>query len=697
MIRLRKILLCDYVYVILLVLTSIYVLININREKSSLYKNDEKTFKGYIEKIKIDGNQLTINLKAKEVIIVNYYFSTKKEKASFSLKLGDYIKVEGILQEPASATIPNLFDYKKYLNNKNIFYLLQAEKIKLVKHNKNILLKIKQFLIDISNKESLSAKYINALVLGNKDQINQEVTESYQINGVSHLFAISGLHVSFLSLILLFLLKRVKELKRYIIVSIFLLFYAFITDFSASIMRAVVFFIGLKINNILYFHIKPINILILTLNILLFLNPFFIFDVGFQFSFMICFFLLYFQKELSTKKGIKIFFWVSVVSFFSSIPICYQNFFQINLLSPMINIIFVPYLSFFVYPLCLLTLFVPFLSFLLNILIMILETLSLMFSSVSLNLILPKTNIIFTLVYYFFIYKTIKNLFQKKYLYLFILSIILLFHHNIGCFDSDFKIYFIDVGQGDAILIKLPNQKETILIDTGGRLNYQKDWQIKNKTFSLAKSSLIPFFKSIGIKKVDYLILTHGDDDHMGEAVNLVENFKVEKVILNCGDFNDLENNLIDVLKRKNIDYNLCLNKLEIDNYKFKFLNTKKYNNENDNSIIIYADISNNKLLLMGDAGVEVEKNILKKYNLRDIEILKIGHHGSNTSNSEMFIKTIKPRNSIISVGKNNKFGHPKDNVINMLKDSKVYRTDLDGSIEIKIEKNQYMIKTCRP
>ena len=697
MIRLRKILLCDYLYLILLGLTFGYVLISINIEKKSLYQNNEKIFKGYIEKIKIDGNQLTINLKAKEEIIINYYFLTPKEKESFSLKLGDYIKVEGTLQEPSSSRIPNLFDYKKYLMNNNIFYLLKVDKIKLLRKNTNQLLKLKQFLIDVNNTNSLSSAYINALVLGNKKLITQEVTESYQINGVSHLFAISGLHVSFLSLILLFLLKNISEIKRYFIVSVFLLFYAFITDFSASIMRAVIFFIGLKINQIFYFYIKPINILILTLSFLLIINSFYIFDVGFQFSFIICFFLLKFQKQLTNKKGIKLFFWVSIVSFLASLPICYQNFFQINLLAPLLNVVFVPFLSFIIYPLCLLTLFLPFLSIILNILLSILETLSLMFSSLSFNLILSKTNIIIVFVYYFIIYKTIKTLFQRKYLWLIILSFVLIIHHNISYFDSSLKIYFIDVGQGDSILIKLPNQKGNVLIDTGGKLNYQEDWQRKNKSFSLAKNNLIPFFKSLGITKIDSLIITHGDADHIGESIDLVNNFKVENVVFNCGEYNDLEKNLIKVLKKNKINYYSCIKELNIDKYKLQFLNTKEYQNENDNSNVIYFNYNKYKFLFMGDAGLEREKDILEKYNLKDIDFLKVGHHGSNTSSNKLFIDRINPKYSLISVGKNNRYGHPKDEVLNTLKNSKIYRTDLDGSIEIRLNKRGYKIRTCPP
>ena len=99
----------------------------------------------------------------------------------------------------------------------------------------------------------------------------------------------------------------------------------------------------------------------------------------------------------------------------------------------------------------------------------------------------------------------------------------------------------------------------------------------------------------------------------------------------------------------------------------------------------------------MGDASVEREKDILEKYNLSNIDFLKVGHHGSNTSSSEEFINSINPKYSLISVGKNNRYGHPKDEVLEILKDSHIYRTDLDGSIEIKLNKNEYKIRTCKP
>jgi len=181
----------------------------------------------------------------------------------------------------------------------------------------------------------------------------------------------------------------------------------------------------------------------------------------------------------------------------------------------------------------------------------------------------------------------------------------------------------------------------------------------------------------------------------MGESISLVDNFKVNNVVLNCGTYNDLEKNLIKVLNKKKIKYYSCIKELNIDKYKFQFLNTKIYDNENDNSNVIFTKLNNYKFLFMGDAGVEKEKDILKKYNLKNIDFLKVGHHGSNTSSSKHFINQIKPKYSLISVGKNNRYGHPKEEVLNNLEQSKIYRTDLNGSIGIKLNKNGYKIRTC--
>ena len=249
----------------------------------------------------------------------------------------------------------------------------------------------------------------------------------------------------------------------------------------------------------------------------------------------------------------------------------------------------------------------------------------------------------------------------------------------------------IDVGQGDSLL--LHTKESTILIDTGGKESFVRN----DNSSNIVLPTIIPYLKSLGIRSLDYLILTHGDYDHMGEAINLVENFKVEKVIFNCGEYNNLEKELIKVLDKKKIPYYSCIKELNINDNKLYFLQTKEYDNENDNSNVIYTEINGYKFMFMGDAGLAKEKDILNKYNISDVDVLKVGHHGSKTSSSEDFIDEMNPRYSIISVGKNNRYGHPNKEVLENLNDSKIYRTDQDGSIMLKIKNNKLQVETCSP
>lgn len=248
----------------------------------------------------------------------------------------------------------------------------------------------------------------------------------------------------------------------------------------------------------------------------------------------------------------------------------------------------------------------------------------------------------------------------------------------------------IDVGQGDSILVSFPNNGGNVLIDTSGdTMNYESSNNVGNK--------IMPYLKTVGITQIDYLVVSHGDFDHMGEGINLVNNFKVDNVIFNCGPYNDLEKELIKVLNKKKIKYYACIRELRISGYKMYFLNTREYDNENDNSSVVYFNYEGYKFLFMGDAGIEKEQDILNKYNIGDIEVLKVGHHGSNTSSSSEFIDSISPKYSFISVGKYNRYGHPMASVLDALNDSVVYRTDVDGSVEVRISKSGYKIRNWSP
>ena len=262
---------------------------------------------------------------------------------------------------------------------------------------------------------------------------------------------------------------------------------------------------------------------------------------------------------------------------------------------------------------------------------------------------------------------------------------------------NEINIYFLDVGQGDCTVIVGSHLKYVVMIDTGGKISFEEeDWEVRNKTYTIS-NNVITFLKSLGITKIDTLIGTHGDRDHIGEMMNIINDFKVEKVIFNCGELNDLEKELIEVLGKKKIPYYSCVKELNVDNNKLYSLNNKDYGNENDNSSVIYTELNKHKFLFMGDAGVDVEEDILKKYKLKNIDVLKVGHHGSKSSTSFDFVKQIMPRYSVISVGRNNRYNHPNQEVLDNLNNSTIYRTDINGTIELTIYKNKLDIMTYEP
>ena len=673
--RLKMILQSRYIFKILTILILIITIIYTKYYPfKSVFNNNDTEFIGIVEDYIIKDNQIKISLKSKERIIVTYKYTSKVFN---NLSYGDKIKVTGVLKEPSTNNIFNNFNYKKYLYNKKIYYIIEASKIDKIQNNNNHIYTIKNLLYTRINSLK-SSSYIKALLFGD-NKLDKEIKTSYQINGISHLFSVSGFHINFITTIIYFYLDRVTYNKKikYITVDIFLVLYLLLCN-TTSLLRCTVMNILLSINYLLKLNIKKIDIVLLTLILCIIINPFIIYDIGFIYSYTISFFLILYKNKYKTNNKLLKIIYISLISFLVSLPINIYTSYEINFLSIILNIIIVPIVSLILLPLSLLTLIFPILDNILYLITSILEKISLYTSNINIfKLILSKPSIILIIIYYLVI---ILILSKNKHYYL--ILILLIFHKTIPLYNSNLEVVMFDVGEADSMLISTPSKKVNILIDTGRGIDI---------------NNIIIYLKSIGISKLNYLIITHGDYDHMGESINLVENFKVEKVIFNCGEFNDLEKKLIKVLDKKKIKYYSCIKELNIDNSKLYFLQTKEYDNENDNSNVIYIELDGYKFMFMGDSGIEKEKDILEKYNICDIDVLKVGHHGSKTSSDKKFIDEIKPKYSIISVGKNNRYGHPNKEVLENLENSKIYRTDLDGSIMFKIKNNKLKIENCSP
>ena len=668
--NLKAILLHNIIIILILGIT----LCNISRK--SKFTNETKII-GIINKITKSEDNTQIELLSKEKILVNIY-------KNINFELGDKIELEGKLESPSNNTFFNLFNYKKYLKSKKINYIFKADSVKLIKKNDSIKYKIKSKIIEHIDKYK-TKEYLKTFILGD-NEIDNNIKKTYQINGISHLFAISGMHLSLFSAILCKILKKI--IKNTTVINLitigFFIFFSFLTNYTPSILRGIILYILLTINKVFKLNMKSIKLILIDLVLLLMYNPYYIYNIGFIYSFIISITLIV-SSNIANKyeNYISKTFITSLISFIISIPITINNFFEINILTPIINVIFVPLIAFIIFPFSLITLLIKPLDNIFQMQIKILENFSIIISKYKLPLILSHIPWYLFILYYIFIFLSILGIKKKKIKLFLPLIFLIIIHANIKMFIHKTKITYLDVTQGDSILLEL---NKNILLDTGGK-----------KNMAITETYTIPYLKSLGIKKINYLILTHGDYDHMGEAINLVNNFKVEKVIFNCGPYNDLEKELIKVLDKKKIKYYSCIKELNIDKNKLYFLQTDIYDNENDNSNVIYTELNGYKFMFMGDASFITEKEIMNKYNLSDIDVLKVGHHGSKTSSSKEFIDEIEPKYSVISVGKNNRYGHPNKEVLGNLDNSKIYRTDQDGSVMFKIKNNKLKIETCSP
>ena len=685
MIKLRTILLQSNIYRVTIVGVIIYALIvTLLPKYESVYKGSEEDFLCSIDNYKIEEDKMKLELVCKEKLVGSYYFKNDEYKFfKEKVNIGSSVIVKGKLVSPKNNTVPYLFNYKKYLYNKRVYYTLKIDSIKILNENSNPFIKLKNIVIKHVNSYKDST-YLYAFILGKTELISDEVLTSYRENGISHLFALSGLHVSIFSSILLFILKKLsfKEILNYVLIFIFLLLFSFITGFSPSILRATLLFFLLGINKVFYLNIRTLDILYLVFIILVIINPFIIYNLSFILSFTAAFFLIFSSDLLKGKNYFISLFKVSLLSYFASLPLSIYYFGYTNLLGTILNLVFVPLVSFVVFPLTLLTFIISKFYSILNITTNLLESLSLLFNKFKIIIYFPRMNLIFVFIYLSILMLYIK--FKKK-ICLYLIIVLLIFFKIRPYMDSNTYIYYIDVGQGDSILVVTPHLNKTILIDTGGIVSFNENYKsniVKNKT--------IPFFRRIGINKVDYLFLTHGDYDHAGEANELLSNFCVKKVFINKGNINNIE-------KKINNKEVLRLKNFVIDNIKVNSLNNNVFNNENDDSTILLFNIYDYKFLFMGDASIKTEEYLLNNYILPNVDILKVGHHGSYTSTSTDFINVIKPKYSVISVGENNMYKHPNKSVLDILDNTKLFRTDIDGTIEVKISKKGYKVKTYVP
>lgn len=638
--RLKIILQSNLFLLILIIATIVIITIRILTPSKTYYTPKDNKVIGTIEKITLDNEKVTLLIKAKEKIQGTYYFKSNQKNKVKDLKIGDKVKVLGTITKPRTPTTKNLFDYSFYLKKQGIYQLITINEIKIIKSSTKLFDRIKNIL----NKKA-THPYMQAFLLGNDEKIEEEVRLSYQENGISHLLAISGMQFYLIANTILRILKKIKVHKKisYLITFIIIFLYFFVLDLNASILRGVLFFFLFSINKVWRLNLPKNRLIVFSIIITMLINPYFITEAAFWYSFIISIGLLsFFQERTSYWKSL---WYSSVLSFLLSIPISLYYFYQVNVLSIVYNLFYIPYVNIVVFPLTIIAFLIPIIEPLYQLSITILEQSSLLLSKIEIGkFIFPKVNIFIYFIEFLFLLVYLKKK-QKKVL---IILITLFLGHYLSSYLKQDFIKMIDVGQGDSAL--LYSKGEALLIDTGGNI-YSED--------SVAKYKIIPLLKSLGIKKLKFALLTHGDYDHMGDIFYLNNNFKIEKIKINLGSKKEIEK---EISKWKKTSKSKQDEIITLGNFKIVELN-KAWQEENTSSSIYYVMHKSLNILFLGDATKISEKYIVKNYNLKP-DIIKLGHHGSNTSTSTKLLKELSPKLTIISVGKNNRYNHPSKEVL---------------------------------
>ena len=630
------------------------------------------------------------------------YINKKNKKL---LEYGDLIEIKGEYSAPEVARNYKGFDYSQYLKTLNIYGTIKVEESKIINKNQlsPILISInniKEKMIDNANRNmpKRTANLLLGILIGERDNIQEDIIESFRTANLSHILAVSGAHTSYIILGITYLISKSKTPKRigYIITIINLLIFIIITGASYSVVRACIMAIVVIGAKICYRKENFFTSICISLIIILIQNPFAINDIGLKLSFMGTAGIVIFNKsitnffiKLKIKQKIAEALSVTFSAQLMIMPITILNFNTISLTffisnilaSPLLGIIIIfGFISIFISSI--LNPISKVLFLILHIFLELLILVSKVTEKIPGSSILVKTpNILFAIVYYililffnyFFVIKqnptrrfhkkiikiiTIKNIKNAFKVIAVVFLIMLLLTRIVRIINPTLKIYFIDVGQGDSTLIVTPKNKK-ILIDGGeGKTNV-----------------LFQYLLDRRINKIDYIIISHFDSDHCNGLIEIIAKMRVENIVMSKQSKESEEyKKILEIIKQKNIKVSSVKaeDKIIIEkNLYTKILNPAEkfeFQDLNNNAIVaklVYKDFS---MLFTGDIE-KAEENLAKKYkNELKSTILKVAHHGSKTSTSEEFLKYVEPQIALIGVGENNKFGHPNQITIEKLK-----------------------------
>ena len=709
--------------------------------QGKIYKIENTAFGTniYLKGVEVENGEKSVSVKR---IFVN------TEKIP-NVKIGNIIKVRGKLRQFEEAANKGNFDSKKYYLSLGFYGKIEAGTIEVINSEYSgirqglyelrmeIIERLEKLCSDnkgifsiINNKNGI----IGAIILGDKTDLDSDIKELYSVSGIAHILAISGLHISFIGMAIYRLLRRRFRFLFSAAVSIpVVLSFGIMSGFGISTIRAIIMFILKIIGEVLGRKYDAITAISLAGLVLLVQNPFVVCNSGFQMSFgaiiAIVLILPIVEEILNTdNKIIKVLSANFTISLVMN-PILAWNYYELPTFSFLLNIVVVPLMSVVIvssivgifcscimfgfgkaviFPGCgILELY----TFLCNIINK---------SSVA-SIVVGQPKVTIIIVYYaillvvLFGLKNIRtkytraekerNIIKKEtglvlekkakkerrikgqnvklrlacIVGFLLLNCLIYYIPNPG-----FYITFINVGQGDGILIHGDNGTK-VMVDGGSTSEKQ-----------VAKNCIVPYLKAEGIGTIDYSIITHTDKDHISGILEILENNNSNRIRIKnlvMPDINmkdDTYNELIEKAKLKKINV-LYIKKgdtLSLGKTKIKCIypeTTTTASDKNDYCTVLSVKNKTSKILLTGDISKEIEEKIKDDIE-ENYTVLKVAHHGSNYSSSEKFLKKVNPKYSIISVGKNNSYGHPGNETMERLRKQGgvIYRTDEKGGITIR-------------
>jgi len=707
-----------------------------------------------IEKVKIILKKGAITTNGRVLLMV------KNNHSIF--EYGDYIKAKTRLRTPHNFNNPGGFDYERYLLSRGIRALGsigQPSKIVVLRKNRGAYLKTKleKYRLQLrrsilETSPSLEGSILQALILGEKRGIPEHIREKFNRAGISHILAISGLHIGIIATLFFFLAAHLMKSSEYLLlrfnirktsalfVVIPIVGYAFISGLGISTIRATIMILSFLAALFLGRERNPLNTLAFAALIILIFSPSSLFDISFQLSFTAVTAILVITPALSGlisrnnegppssfKKILSSFFLfltVSISAIAGTAPLIAFYFNRISTVTLISNILIIPVIGFIVLPAGIMfILSAPFSTVIASLMIKIAS----FFVGISLSIVdflasqpiasfsITTPTIVEIAIYYLFVITIVKLLTRDNgrskpiFLKIVLVAIVIFFLADIAYINlregnpNHLRVTFLDVGQGNSGLIEFPGGGK-MLVDGGG---------FYTKGFDVGKYVVAPFLWRERIKKLDIVVLTHPDQDHLGGLVYILNNFDVEEVWSN-GESSDMETyrNFAEAIGKHNIPHRIISRQtpeILLGDTVIKILNPPEpivdqgagvpTSDSNDNGLVMKITFRKATVLLPADISGTVEKRLVMSGDNLKSSVILAPHHGSATSSSSTFLDLVRPDTVVISCGFENVVGFPHKDVIERYEriGARILRTDLNGAVMIKTDGNDIDIETQSP